>query len=152
MQTLDRGSMWRSTRVPFLGIVSAFRYGDDNHAVSGLYHAQATDGDSPSACLRQLLEDSGTALEAFNVEHRALEPLGLRGFGDSAFSLFTLEVSVAGWTNRSSYLAAVAFHPKPRHCVATGFAVAADEQRALARRVRERWIREAAPGLDALKE
>ena len=149
---LDRGYMWRSANVPLFTLSGAYRYGDKNHAVVGLYFAEA-ESSSADACFQQLVRESLAARVAFGIqtsEPRRLdrEPVPNRPVAAE----FVFEAKVQGTFSSSNYLAAVAVYAyRAGTCLAQGFAVHSDGHQQLAEQVRKRWLAEAAGNLKWLQ-
>lgn len=129
---------------------SAFRYGDAHYGILSIWYEPAKGPDDPASCLKRFVDTARPAAEAFGVRASEVRTVQTLQHGDLAAKPMVVELidaDVIGATGTKSYAGALAAYSSwPGTCLIQGFVVTATH-RELASRVRERWIREAAPRL-----
>jgi hypothetical protein len=140
---------WR--RVTFLGhpLRAGYRYGDDHHAVVIVWYEPVEGPNDPDSCLARFSEYALPIARAFNVR---IEPPKLsrgkqRVSGEARpVALESVDAHVKNLFSDEDYAAAIAAYASfPGTCLVQGFAVVAGNHPELARRIRDRWIKEGTP-------
>jgi hypothetical protein len=141
---------WRRVTLWGYPTRTAFRYGDAHHAILALWYEPAKGPDDPASCLKRFVDAARPAAEAFGVRAAEVRTVQTLQHGELAAKPMVVELidaDLIGPTGTKSYAGALAAYTSwPGTCLIQGFVVTATH-RELASRVRDRWIREAAPRL-----
>lgn len=135
---------WR--RVRFFGVpaLAAFRYGDDHHAVIGVWvrPSEAGEEDDLESCLNRFEAWGKPMARRFRVQAKPGESIELRWRREPILAR-SLEAKVNSWLSKKTYAAAYAAYPMwPGTCSIIGLAVASRGSEAEAQEVRDRYIHE----------
>jgi hypothetical protein len=142
---------WRRVRIWGHPTRATYRYGDNHKAIDTILYTAITGPSTPEACLAKFNEDAIATAQSYGV--RMSEPQLIRMtqlIGDDAKPLLVQlrEGSIDTILANDDYVGAVAVYQSwPGTCLVRGFAVVATRHRELAIKIRDRWVREGAPGL-----
>jgi hypothetical protein len=129
---------------------TAFRYGDAHYGVVSIWYEPAKGPDDPASCLKRFVDAGRPSAEAFGVranEVRTVQTLQQAGINAKPMVVELIDAEVIGGAGPKAYAGALAAYTSwPGTCLLQGFVVTATHKE-LAERVRERWVREAAPRL-----
>ncbi len=140
----------------------AFRFGDDHYGVLAVWYLPSAEPSDPEGCLARFIAEARPAAEAYGTRvlasHmvRAVQrtgvspgapPPSLRAARPTVIQV--IDAEVAGFfTEDQEYAGALAAYPSwPGTCLIQGFVVPATKHKALAERVRDRWVAEGATEL-----
>jgi len=148
---LPEAKYWRRVKLWGYPTRAAFRFGDEHHAVVAVWYEPAMGPDDPERCLQRFVAHGRPAAEAFGVradEVRLVRTLQHGATSSKPMVVDVIDATVDGLLDTTEYAAALAAYASwPGTCLVQGFVVAAGKHRALAQRIRDRWVAEAAPGL-----
>lgn len=152
--TLPVSRYWRAVKLWGHPTRAAFRFGDEHHGVVALWYEPAKGPDDPESCLRRFVDKGRPTAESFGVrgaEVRLLRTLSHdpRSSNARPMVIDVIDVTTDGVWDTKEYAAAIASYTSwPGTCLIQGFAVTGGDEgkhREIARRIRDRWVREAAP-------
>jgi hypothetical protein len=143
---------------------AAFRFGDEHYGIIAIWYQPTQGRDDPEACLDRFIGEARPAAEAYGVQatavrrvrvtqRAALIPRALDGArttlrADAAVVIQVIDGNVESLFDSGSYAGALAAYPSwPGTCLIQGFVVVAEKHRALAVKVRDRWVTQGAPRL-----
>jgi len=142
---------WRRVRILGHPTRATFRYGDDHHAIDAVFYTDAEGADSPRACLEGFLAEVEETAMAYGSDVRiaAVERREHHVNGETReWLLVRGEGTFRGLFGVEDYVGALAVYTSwPGTCLVQGYVVKSTEHHALAVRVRERWVEEAADRL-----
>jgi hypothetical protein len=142
---------WQRVRLWGYPTRAAFRFGDEHYGVVALwYGAAAGDGD-PSSCLARFIAEARPVAEGYGVRvvgSHVMHVTQETGYGPLPMVVQVLDADVDGFFQSREYAGALASYTSwPGTCLVQGFVVVAGKHKALASRVRDRWVTEAATRL-----
>lgn len=142
---------WRRVRLWGHPTRATYRYGDDHTAVDTTLYTAIEGPNDPDTCLAKFMEYASSTAQAYGVNLG--EPQLVRmtqTVGDQTRPILVklIDGSIESIIANDDYVAAIAVYQSfPGTCLVRGFAVVATDHRALATKVRDRWVAEGAPGL-----
>ena len=139
------------TRVKLWGYPTraAYRFGDEHYGVVAIWYQLAEGKDDPESCLDRFLEAGRVAVDAYGVQATKMPRVRTVMRGSARpMVIQSIDASVESILSSGKYAGAVASYSTwPGRCLVQGFVVVATEHAELARRIRDRWVREGAPRL-----
>jgi hypothetical protein len=148
---LPEAKLWRRVRLWGYPTRVAFRFGDEHYGVVAVWYERAQGADDPASCLARFIAAGRVAADAFGVrteELRMVRTLQQGATSSKPMVVDVIDASVQGLGGGKEYAAALASYSSwPGTCLVQGFVVAAGKHRALAQRIRDRWVAEGAPKL-----
>jgi hypothetical protein len=146
---------------------AAFRFGDDHHGVLAVWYRPTTEATDPESCLARFVAEARPAAELYGARilesHlvHTVQRAGLAGLAglasgapprpqsSQAMVVQVIDAEVAGFFGADKeWAGALAAYPSwPGTCLIQGFVVAATKHKALAGRIRDRWVTEGATAL-----
>jgi hypothetical protein len=141
---------WR--RIRYFGVPTfvGFRYGDDHHAVIGIWVRAAAEGTTPDQCLEAFEKWAAPTAHDFSVEvgfgdttRSPWSPDGQGREGQGEVVVKSVEAEVNTLFSNKSYTGAYgAYVMWPKTCTIFGVAVPVRDSPELAHQVRDRYVRE----------
>ncbi|APR83692.1 Hypothetical protein A7982_09041 [Minicystis rosea] len=142
---------WRRVRLWGYPTRVAFRFGDEHYGVVAVWYEPAKGPDDPESCLKRFIAQGRPAAEMFGVratEVRMVRTLQIGPTGSKPMVIDVIDAAVDGLTEPKEFAGALAAYESwPGTCLVQGFIVSAAKHHALAHRIRDRWVAEAAPKL-----
>jgi len=130
---------------------AAYQYGDEHFAVIGLFYTPIEGENDPDRCLQKFLEKAGPPAEAYGVRLGETRLVHLDQKIDGERRPMVIKVidgAVESLIDSNDYAGGVAsFQSWPGTCLIEAFAVVATHHRALAMKIRDRWVADGAAGL-----
>jgi hypothetical protein len=145
--------VWRRVRAETTPSRAMFRYGDDTYALAVIFYQPAEEGDDPKSCLKQFMKFADDQASTFDVSYQT-SPVYDREqkvAGDSKKPMVVqlLEGHVNAPFFQDDYVGGVAAYQSfPKTCLVEAFAALSTHHPDAARRARDRWVNDAAPGLE----
>ena len=142
---------WKRVRIWGHPTRATYRYGDDHRAIDTILYTPSDGPSDLASCLAKFTEYASTTAAAYGV--RMSEPQLIKmnqqvGEEMKPMLVELREGSIDSLLAVDDYVGALAVYPSfPGTCLVRGFAVVATNYRELALKVRERWMREAVPGM-----
>ncbi|MCK6587637.1 MAG: hypothetical protein L6Q76_08645 [Polyangiaceae bacterium] len=142
---------WKRVRIWGHPTRATYRYGDNHHAIDTTLYTPSDGPNDLASCLAKFTQYASTTAQAYGV--RMSEPQLIKMNQQVEEDIKPMLVELRDGTIDSllavnDYVGALAVYPSfPGTCLVRGFAVVATNHRELALKVRERWVREAAPGI-----
>jgi len=130
----------------------AFRFGDDHHGVLAIWYQPTTEASDPESCLARFVADALPAAEAYGtriLDSHLVHTVQRPGRASGPMVVQVVDAEVAGFFGADKEYAGAlaAYRSWPGTCLLQGFVVAATKHKALAGRIRDRWVAEGAPTL-----
>jgi hypothetical protein len=130
----------------------SLEYGDDRYAVSSLWYTPTDGPNDAESCLDRFLVHAADVAKRSAVKvgphERVRVPRTVRG-EDQTLVVELVEGTGETLILHDEYVAAVTSYPSwPGTCLVHGFAVVSTRHRALAEKIRDRWVHEGATRLD----
>lgn len=148
---LPEAKYWRRVRLWGYPTRVAFRFGDEHYGVVAVWYEPAKGPDDPESCLKRFVAEGRPTADAFGVradEVRLVRTLQQGATSSKAMVVDVIDAAVDAFGETKEYAAALAAYTSwPGTCLVQGFVVNASKHRALAHRIRDRWVTEAAPKL-----
>jgi hypothetical protein len=145
---------WKRVRYRAFDHLVGFRYGEKYHAVSVLLGIDTRAGRAADslACIRQAETMARPRVRALNVEFGAIEETEIEWEGKRVV-VHSVEGMFPWALQRIAFSAAWAAYPAyDKACLIYGIGIKHDDRPELARLLRNRWIREAAPKVEMRTE
>lgn len=142
---------WKRVRIWGHPTRATYKYGNDHRAIDTTLYTSSDGPSDLASCLAKFTEYASTTAQAYGV--RMSEPQLIKMSQQVEEETKPMLVELREGTIDSllavdDYVGALAVYPSfPGTCLVRGFAVVATNHRDLALKVRERWMREAAPGM-----
>jgi hypothetical protein len=142
---------WQRVRLWVSKTRAAFQFGDRYYAFNAVWYTPAEGSSDPESCLREFEAKALPTADAYGARIHTTKII--RTQQDVRGERHPMIVKVMDGTIESvfasdDYLGAVASYQSwPGTCLVQGFAVLATNHPELARRIRDRWVKDAAPGL-----
>jgi hypothetical protein len=142
---------WRRVRIWGHPTRATHKYGSDHQAIDTILYTPSDGPSDLASCLAKFTEYASTTAAAYGV--RMSEPQLIKmnqqvGEEMKPMLVELREGSIDSLLAVDDYVGALAVYPSfPGTCLVRGFAVVATNHRDLAIKVRERWVREAVPGM-----
>jgi len=148
---LSEARLWRRVKLWGYPTRVAYRFGDEHYGVVAIWYEPARGPDDPASCLKRFVDEGRAAADAFHVratEVRLVHTLQVGPTSSKAMVIDVIDAAVDGLGDAKEYAGAIASYESwPGTCLIQGFIVSAAKHRALAHRIRDRWVAEAAPKL-----
>jgi hypothetical protein len=142
---------WRRVRIWGHPTRATYRYGDDHRAIDTTLYTASEGPNDPETCLAKFMEYASTTSQAYGVHLGESQLVRMtQTVGDETRPLLVklIDGSIESIIANDDYVAAIAVYQSfPGTCLVRGFAVVATNHRALATKIRDRWVAEGAPGL-----
>lgn len=129
----------------------AFRFGDEHYAVVAVWYEKAKGKDDPESCLRDFIGQHQPVADAFGVranEVRLVRTLQQGETSSKPMVISIIDAAIESSADQREYAGALASYSSfPGTCLLQGFVAVSGKHKALANRVRERWVAQGAPKL-----
>lgn len=140
---------WQRVRLWGYPTRAAFRFGDEHYGVIALWYSPATGAADPESCLARFIDEGRPVAEGYGVRVVASRLMHMTHRPANAppqpMVVRVIDADVEGLFRSKSYAGALAAYTSwPGTCLVQGFVVVAGKHKALADRVRDRWVAEAA--------
>jgi hypothetical protein len=148
---LADGQHWQ--RIKLLGYPTraTYRFGDQHYAMIGIWYTPIEGDNDPDTCLDKLLAEALPVAEAYGVrvgETQLVRTEQRVENEERPLLIKLMEGSYESLFESNDYVGALAAYQSwPGTCLVEGFAVVATKHRALAIKVRDRWVAEGLPKL-----
>ena len=142
---------WRRVKLWGYPTRTAFRFGDDHYGITAVWYQPSTGPSDPESCLKRFSGAAQAQAEGMGaqlLDTRLVHVMQHTERYDRPMVVQVFEGSVDAIVETKDYMGAIASYPSfPGTCLLQGFVVVAGKHPELARRVRDRWVAEAAPRL-----
>lgn len=142
---------WKRVRIWGHPTRATYRYGDDHRAIDTVLYTPSDGPSDLASCLAKFTEYASTTAQAYGVRMSEPQLIKMNQPVEDQQKPMLVELregSIDSLLAVNDYVGALAVYPSfPGTCLVRGFAVVATNHRDLALKVRDRWVREAAPGL-----
>lgn len=142
---------WRRVRIWGHPTRATYRYGDDHRAMDTILYTAIDGANDPDTCLTKFMDYASTSAQAYGVrlgESQLVRTNQIINDVARPMIIKLLEGSVSSIIANDDYVGAIAVYQSfPGTCLVRGFAVVSTNHKDLALQIRDRWVREGAPGL-----
>lgn len=142
---------WRRVRIWGHPTRATYRYGDDHRAIDTTLYTTIEGPSDPASCLAKFTEYVLTTANAYGVRMSEPQLIKMNQQVDDVTKPMLVELregSIDSILANDDYVGALAVYQSwPGTCLVRGFAVVSTNHPELALKVRDRWIREGAPGM-----
>lgn len=142
---------WRRVRIWGHPTRATYRYGDDHRAIDTTLYTTIEGSNDPAACLAKFNAYVITTANAYGVRMSEPQLIKMNQQVDDETRPMLVEMregTIDSILANDDYVGALAVYQSwPGTCLVRGFAVVSTNHRDLAVKVRDRWIREGAPGI-----
>jgi hypothetical protein len=142
---------WRRVRIWGHPTRATHRYGDGHRAIDTVLYTPSEGPSDLASCLAKFVEYASSTAQAYGVRMSEPQLIKMNQPVGEEMKPMLVELrdgSIDSLLAVNDYVGALAVYPSfPGTCLVRGFAVVATNHRDLALKVRDRWVREAAPGL-----
>ena len=127
----------------------AYRFGDEHYGVVAVWYQRAEGPDDPSSCLARFIDTARPLIDGYGVQATQTERVRTVMRGSARpMVIQVVDASVDAFFSTQRYAGALAAYASwPGRCLIQGFVIVATDHGELARRIRDRWVAEGAPGL-----
>jgi hypothetical protein len=142
---------WQRVRLWGYPTRASFRFGDEHYGVVSIWYHRAEGKDDPESCLDRFIAEARPVAENYGTkigESHLVRTMARTRQGLQPMVVRVVDASVDGFFEAKEYAGALAAYPSwPGTCLIQGFVVVAGKHKALAQRIRDRWVTEGAPRL-----
>jgi hypothetical protein len=142
---------WRRVRIWGHPTRATYKYGQGHEAIDTVLYTPSEGPSDLAGCMAKFNEYASTTAQAYGVRMSEPQLIKMNQQIDDETKPMLVELregSIDSLLAVNDYVGALAVYSSyPGTCLVRGFAVVATNHRELAIKVRDRWVREAAPGL-----
>jgi len=142
---------WRRVKIWGHPTRATYRYGDDHRAIDTILYTEKEGPNDLASCLAKFTEYASTTAQAYGVRMSEPQLIKMNQQIEEVTKPMLVELregSIDSILANDDYVGALAVYESwPGTCLVRGFAVVATNHRELALKVRDRWVREGAPGI-----
>lgn len=142
---------WKRVRIWGHPTRATYRYGDGHRVMDTTLYTAIEGANDPDTCLAKFMDYASTTAQAYGVHLGDSQIVRTNQIIDDVarpIVIKLVEGSISSILANDDYVGAIAaYQSHPGTCLVRGFAVVSTNYRELALKVRDRWVRDGAPGM-----